>query len=32
MLIHTRVSGHVDVPIEPAWAFMSDIHTLPCGM
>ena len=29
MLIHTRVEGHIDVPIEQAWAFIRDIHTLP---
>ncbi len=29
MLIHTRISGHVDVPLEPALAFLGDFQNLP---
>lgn len=29
MLIHTRLEGHVEVPIEAAMAFSRDINTLP---
>jgi uncharacterized protein YndB with AHSA1/START domain len=29
MLIHTRISGHVDVPPEQVWGFLGDISRLP---
>ncbi len=29
MLIHTRVSGHIDAPIEQAWAASRDFQALP---
>lgn len=29
MLIHSRVEGHVDAPIEQSWQFVRDIRTVP---
>ncbi len=29
MLVHTRVTGHVDVPLEVAWQVLADFRTMP---
>jgi uncharacterized membrane protein len=29
MLVHTRVTGHVDVPLELAWQVLRDFKTMP---